>query len=577
VTEPAEEYTRRLHAWRDRQARLERRRRRIVRARNVVLGLIVALVILAEKESVTARLALILPPALAVEGLVRWRNRTRRNIEVAGRAVRLYEDRLARLDGAAARGGPTGARFLDESHPCALDLDLFGAGSVFERLSQCRTGAGEDVLAAWLCDPAGPDEVRARQAAVAELRPDLDTREHAALLPPDDAEAIDVRGLLEWARADVDPFPPGTRLASLVLVAATLMALAGWLFLGAGAWPLLIALAAEGLFAWWLRDRAGAVLAPIKHRADELALLADLLARLREGQEASRRVGRLARLARRLAVKNDLVRAPFASALLWTTHQALAAAAWRRAWGSSLEGWLAALGKFEALHSLAGYAYDNPADPFPELLPGGPCFDGVGLGHPLLPRGRCVTNDVRLDRGLALFVVSGSNMSGKSTLLRAVGVNAVLAQAGAPVRAARLALSPLTVGATLRVQDSLRDGRSRFYAEVLRVRQLVALAAGPRPLLFLLDELFAGTNSHDRGVAAEAVLRALVGAGAIGLVTTHDLVLTRVTDLLAPRAANVHFEDRLEDGALVFDYRLRGGVAPHGNALAVLRAAGIDV
>jgi DNA mismatch repair ATPase MutS len=205
------------------------------------------------------------------------------------------------------------------------------------------------------------------------------------------------------------------------------------------------------------------------------------------------------------------------------------------------------------------------------------CFDGEGLGHPLLPEAECVRNDVSLGGEVQVFVVSGSNMSGKSTLLRTVGINAVLAQAGAPVRARRLRLSSMSIGATLRIQDSLQRGTSRFYAEILRVRQLVALAAGPLPLLFLLDEIFHGTNSQDRRLGAEGVVRSLVERGALGLVTTHDLALTEIVDLLGGRALNVHFEDRLEDGALQFDYRLQPGVVRHSNALALMRAVGLHV
>jgi DNA mismatch repair ATPase MutS len=168
-------------------------------------------------------------------------------------------------------------------------------------------------------------------------------------------------------------------------------------------------------------------------------------------------------------------------------------------------------------------------------------------------------------------------MSGKSTLLRSVGVNAVLAQAGAPVRARRLRLSGLAVGATLRVQDSLQAGRSRFAAELERLRQLLGLARGAPALLFLLDELFQGTNSHDRRIGAEALVRALVRAGAVGLVTTHDLALTHIADRLAPQAANVHFEDHLEAGVMAFDYRMRPGVVRSSNALALMRAVGIEV
>jgi DNA mismatch repair ATPase MutS len=264
--------------------------------------------------------------------------------------------------------------------------------------------------------------------------------------------------------------------------------------------------------------------------------------------------------------------------MMWTTQLAFALEAWRVATGPGIRGWLEAVAQFEALAALATYAAENPEHPFPEVVEAGPLFDGEAVGHPLLPRDQCVHNDVHLGREVRVLVVSGSNMSGKSTLLRTVGVNTVLALAGAPVRARRLRVSPLTVGATLRVQDSLQAGKSRFFAEVLRVRQLVELARGPRPLLFLLDELFAGTNSHDRRQGAEAVVRTLVEAGAIGLITTHDLALTHIADLLAGSAANVHFEDVFEEGGgVTFDYRMRPGVVQRSNALALMRSVGLEV
>jgi DNA mismatch repair ATPase MutS len=168
-------------------------------------------------------------------------------------------------------------------------------------------------------------------------------------------------------------------------------------------------------------------------------------------------------------------------------------------------------------------------------------------------------------------------MSGKSTLLRTVGVNAVLAQAGAPVRARRLRLSPLAVGASIRLQDSLQEGTSRFYAEITRLRRIMVETGGARPVLFLIDECLHGTNSHDRRIGAEAVVRGLVERGAIGLVTTHDLALAHIAEALAPRGANVHFEDVLEDGRIRFDYRMRPGVVQKSNALELMRSVGLDV
>jgi DNA mismatch repair ATPase MutS len=236
------------------------------------------------------------------------------------------------------------------------------------------------------------------------------------------------------------------------------------------------------------------------------------------------------------------------------------------------------VGEFEALGSLAAYRYEHPDDPFPEVLDAGTtAFDGIALGHPLIAAAQMVRNDVGLSGARRLLVVSGSNMSGKSTLLRTVGINTVLAMAGAPVRATSLRLTPLAIGATLRIQDSLQEGRSRFYAEITRVRALADLTRGPVPLLFLLDELFQGTNSHDRVIGAAGVLRSLLDRGAIGLVTTHDLALTAVATDLAPRAENVHFEDRFEAGDLHFDYRMKPGPVTRSNAIALMRAVGLDV
>jgi DNA mismatch repair ATPase MutS len=275
--------------------------------------------------------------------------------------------------------------------------------------------------------------------------------------------------------------------------------------------------------------------------------------------------------------QHNMMFIPLALLLLWGPHLAFAMEAWRRRHGQDVGTWLAAVGEVEAFSSLATYAYEHPDDPFPELLDGPATLEGTGLGHPLLPAGRVVRNDVRLSAGTRLLVISGSNMSGKSTYLRTCGINVVLALVGAPVRARRLALTPLLPGATLRIQDSLQEGRSRFYAEITRLRQLHEGAAGPVPLLFLLDELLHGTNSHDRLVGARGVLRGLLDRGAIGMITTHDMSLTAIADDLAPRALNVHFEDRFESGTMTFDYVMRPGPVTRSNALALMRAVGLDV
>jgi hypothetical protein len=385
------------------------------------------------------------------------------------------------------------------------------------------------------------------------------------------------------------------RAAAAILPVATVATLIGWWALRTGPAPFLIALALQGGFALWLMGRVHHVVKPVESAAHRLALFAGVLTRLEHerfksaylrslrqmletaGVPPARRIAKLGRLADWLEAQHNQFFALFAPLLLWTTQLAFAIEAWRATNGPAIARWLDAVGEFEALCSLTAYAYENPLDPFPEIVPEGPLLIGEGLGHPLMPVTQCVPNDVHLGGELRVLVLSGSNMSGKSTLLRTVGVNAVLALAGAPVRARSLKISPLVIGATLRIQDSLQEGRSRFYAEITRVRQLLDMAKGSPPLLFLLDEFLQGTNSHDRGLGAEAVLRTLIDYGAVGLITTHDLALTEIANRLAPRAANVHFEDDFKDGALTFDYRMRPGVVTKSNALALMRAVGIEV
>jgi DNA mismatch repair ATPase MutS len=268
------------------------------------------------------------------------------------------------------------------------------------------------------------------------------------------------------------------------------------------------------------------------------------------------------------------------------TQLAFAVEAWRRRCGPAVATWLDGVAEYEALSALATFASEHASYPFPEVTEGEPLLEGDALAHPLLDKD-AVSNDVRLGGSSPrVMLVSGSNMSGKSTWLRTVGINAVLGQAGAPVRANRLRMTPLHIGATLRIQDSLQAGRSRFFAEITRISEIVALAretsvrgTGPPPpgVLFLLDELLAGTNSHDRLEGARGILQGLVDRGAIGLATTHDLALTRMVEALGARAVNMHFEDRFAGGTLTFDYRLKPGVVQTSNALALMRAVGLDV
>jgi hypothetical protein len=527
------------------------------------------------------------------------------------RAVKFYERALARLEGRwAGTGGETGDRFLDDGHLFARDLDIFGPASLFELLSSARTRIGEDTLAAWLKAPADPAVVRARQEALVDLAPRIDLREDLAVLREDARTRVHVEALVAWGerppRLESSSVPVWTWPLS-VAGALGLLSLLVWLVGQVGPTPLdaktLAALRTYGLtvaavcgaVVWYFRARTAAIFSDVDQAANELGLLKDVLGRLEterftaarlttlraeldvEGHPPSDRIARLKALVDLVDSRDHFIVRLTGPLLLWDLHLAYAVERWRRTSGPAVRRWLAAVGEIEALSSLAGYHYEHPNDVFPDLSDGPACFDGEDLGHPLLPEAAIVRNDVRLTGEVRMLVVSGSNMSGKSTLLRTVGVNAVLAQAGAPVRARRLRLSPLQIGASIRIQDSLQAGVSRFYAEITRLGRIMDRTRESPPVFFLIDELLHGTNSHDRRIGAEAIVRGLVERGAIGLVTTHDLALAHVADALGPRGANVHFEDSLEDGRMHFDYRMRPGVVQKSNAIELMRSVGLDV
>jgi len=497
------------------------------------------------------------------------------------------------LDGSWVGSGQPGIAWQEPHHPFAEDLDLFGRGSLFELLCEARTLAGERTLAAWLQHPAGSAMILARHAAIAELAPRVEFRESLAVLGQEVRTAFDERTLIQWAEIDQPPFPPGTawicRLAAAGVLVTVPGALAGWW----SAWPALAAVAVVATVgaAYWTRARAA--IAGVGAAARELADLAELVERLEAEQvqspfltglrqrltageqPASVHIWRLRRLIGLLDSRGNQLVMLVLPLLLWTTQLAVAINRWRREVGPAVAGWVEAVGEYEAVASLAGYAFEHPEAAIPEFVSGGG-FHAEGLGHPLLPGGG-VRNTVMLGGECQLLVVSGSNMSGKSTLLRSVGTAVVMAQMGAPVCAARLTMEPLAMGASISTHDSLQEGSSRFYAEISRLRQILDLAGGTPRLLYLLDELLSGTNSDDRRLGAEAVVRRLTEQGALGILTTHDLALSRIATDLGPKAANVHFRDHLEGQQMTFDYRMHSGVVERGNALALMRSIGLEV
>lgn len=591
--EPQAAYEIRVEARRAELRLLDERDRRLSLARAVVAAAaLIALIITASRPIAVVGLGL---AAVVFIALVIIHEKLARRLSRARRRVAFYEAALARTRGEWLGKGEAGTEFLDPAHPNAIDLDLFGRGSLFELLCTARTHAGQERLATWLRHGSSVAELRERQRAVAEIAPRLDLREDLAVLGAEARRAVDSRPLLQWAATPPLEIPQVLRLVAMTSSVAVGVALAGWAL---GFWeavPFQLATIAIIVCTWQTRAFSHRVLDGMGRPVHDLQTLTELFDRLESERFESSRLTELhaalsadghspsapiAQLGRWLEIhesKGNVFFAILAFFLCWDLQLSAAVEGWRRRYGRKVAVWIGSLGEIEALISLGTYAFENPTDPNPAFEESGPCFHAKGIAHPLLPPSRAVRNDLSLDGERQMLVITGSNMSGKSTLLRTVGINTVLALAGAPVRAASLRLSPLAVGASIRIQDSLQDGESRFYAEIKRVRQILDIAKGETPLLFLLDEIFDGTNSAERRIGAEAVVRSLLERSAIGLVTSHDLALAEIAVSLAPRATNVHFEDHLEGDRMAFDYRIKPGPVQRGNALGLMRAVGLEV
>jgi hypothetical protein len=593
------EYQSRLSEWARRAEAHERAHRRMGNCRLLFVVALLALAVALGQTRAGLGLALtILISGMFLTGMVHGRILKAR--DRARRAMGFYQAGLDRLDGtwakkstaAGSAGGAPGAEFLDPHHPFASDLDLFGVGSLFELLNTAQTQSGRATLAAWLLAPAPPEEIRARQEAVDELRPKLDLRERLGLIAAETQGWIRTEALIAWAAQ------PRLLQSNLVRVAAFCLPLASLALYLSGQWAMFLAvLSGQFALARSYRRSVHQVIREAGVAPRDLERLGEVLCclenepfqseRLRrmetegrhDGFSASQAMQRLGKLYAWLVSGENLLFVLLCKFFLWETQFAFAIESWRARFGPKVEVWLRRLAEFEALSSLACYACEHPADPFPELLSATepPRIEAAGLGHPLLPESRSVRNDIELGPENRLIIISGSNMSGKSTWLRAIGVNLVLASAGAPVRARKFRMTPVRIGASIRNIDSLQEGVSRFYAEIQRLAAIVKLAQEGIPLVFLLDELLSGTNSHDRRIGASCVALSLVQRGALGLMTTHDLALTRIVEILKPPGQNFHFEDQLLDGRMSFDYRLRPGIVEKSNALELMRSVGLDV
>jgi len=501
----------------------------------------------------------------------------------------------ARWDEAWRSLDDDGADLAPEDSALAADLDLFGPASLFQLLSRVRTAVGRRTLARWLLEPPSVEETRARQAAVEVLAPRLDFRAELWAASAGTGR-LDVAGVQEWARTE-RPLPAEgvLKIVGLLFPCLTIATFI-LLQLGAPGWPfgvmLLLHLGTVGLLGGMTGPKAALLAGPERtlRRAARLIRLVEgerlgssWLDTRRErlvGGQASLELGRLERLVNLLDARLNVVFAlTFGILLMWDLNLVLRAEDWRRRNGAQIAGWMEAIADIECVASLAALAHERPDYGRLDIASDPGVFEAEGLQHPLIDRRAVVANDLSLGGPGSILLLSGSNMSGKSTLLRSVGLSLVLGRAGGPVPCQRLHASAMELGTSVRVVDSLAKSTSHFYAELQRLKAIVdAGARSGSGLLYLLDEVLHGTNSRERTIGAIGVMRWLSEQGALGVVTTHDLALAEVADRLPEgRCRQAHFSDRVDGDGIAFDYRLREGPIASTNALRLMRHVGIDV
>jgi hypothetical protein len=490
----------------------------------------------------------------------------------------------------------SGEEYIERDHPYSYDLDIFGKASLFQYICRVTSRPASDRLAEYLKQPASRQEILQRQEAVEELKQLTEWRQELMTLGYRNAGAgNDPAPLMQWLAGD-DLFRHTTTekmitgCLSLIAVAAVISVIAGF---PAGILAPVFGVNSIFYFSRFrkitklqeqvsrssdLLKSYSAIIRLIEGRKFTSCLLQNLQSVFRDKVPASDHVRQLSRLAGRLDWRlNILVSAPLNLLFFSDIHFSLALEKWKRRHAAGIPGWFAAMAESEVLASMANMAFNNPEWVFPVVTENYYVLRAQAMGHPLIPAGRRIINDFTAEGAGKAIIITGSNMSGKSTFLRTCGVNAVLAFAGAPVCANHFEISHLRIHSSMRISDSLEENISSFYAELRRLRAIITGAESDPKVFLLLDEILRGTNSDDRYTGSVALIKQLTGYGAMAMVATHDLRLAGLKEELSEKIENYHFDVKVSGEELFFDYRLTPGVCSSFNASLLMKKMGIRV
>lgn len=599
-----------IATYQERRARFEAERLVIQKRWNLIANIRLAGFVLlalmiwwALREPAAWKWGGVLVILVVVIGLVVHHGRLRRQRDRRAGLVAVNDLAIARYELAWADLPDGGPRDVPRTHPYAWDLDVVGPASLLKRISTPTLQGGWETLAAWLLAPAGRNTIEERQPAVAELAVDLDLRQQVEVAGRQvDGETPDPVPFLAWASEPAWLLHRSWLWIVALVSPAVLIVTAILFFAGVTNWPLWLVPITVNVIVFQLVGKhvssevaratplhgAIAGYAEVFRRIGEATASSVLLNRisttLGNGPEgATNRMAAFARLSSFVIPRGSIIWAPVQMALLWDVHVLHGLERWRQRSGDQTGMWFAVAGEWEALAALSVLAHDNPGWTFPQVMPTSRAIDARSLTHPLIHPAEAVGNDVTVGPEGTFLFVTGSNMSGKSTLLRAVGLNAVIAMAGGPVASTALTMPEVTIATCMRVEDSVARGVSFFMAELQRLKSVVDRAdeATPdRPLLYLLDEILQGTNTAERQIASRRVLAQLTRRPAIGAVSSHDLTLIEGSGLESATVP-VHFAETFTRDAsgpnMTFDYRLQPGLATSTNALALMELLGFDV
>ncbi len=565
-------------------------------------GVVAIVWLLAEADQQIGAAVALLVGIIGFLVLLKRHNAIKHERDLARQLAFVNEDETARLSRQYLRPD-AGEPLANPTHFYAHDLDVFGRQSLFRLLNRTHTYKGQSRLAEWLLNPAGADTIRLRQQAATELQPQLDWRQQLeAVADLNAAVSHSPDALVQWATEAAKPLPSYLNVVRFLFPVITTALFVAWLLGFLPGVAVLIALGIHGFVLSRTAARAAVVSEQTVAMSSALnafralfamaeqtpgnsvRLLAIRQALAADSQPASVAIGELAGLTEGLNYRrNPYFSLSIGLFTLWDIHYLFRLEAWRAQYGPSLNHWFIALGELEAINSLAGFAYAHPTYATPGIADGVLTLDLARAVHPLLPPGRSISNSLMLTNAGQTVLITGSNMSGKSTFLRTVGANVVLALAGAVVSADAMRCSPVRVFTSMRTQDSLEESTSSFYAELLRLKTLIRLTQqsgdllqNHLPTLYFLDEILKGTNSADRHRGAEALIRQLHHTNAFGFVSTHDLELGQLADA-DDFVRNYHFQSDLRNGELIFDYKLRDGICQSFNASQLMQAIGIEM